>query len=355
MLEHLLIRRSYPKVAHELYLLNEHISRDKWNAVVQELVVLLPTLDEALMDEALSLLVGKGVGWRSRRLARVFRRRLRPYARRSRVRASLVTTVRFADKILGKLLGRGSRKKFADGGCVIAFVGPEASGKSSIVEAVSDRLGIGVQTLAVHFGKPPATLASFPSRLLLPLARKLAPRARTTEVALVHPSGASERLPSLSGPSYLLFAIRSVLIAWDRRALARRTSRVAGSGALVLTDRYPCTTPGRADGPRLAGDSREGLARGLGGWLIRQESLLYASVPPPDTVVRLQVPLETAVSRNRIRVKDRKESEGYVTARHSLVGEYPHPHTKCFELSTEGELDQVLREACSLVWGSLQA
>ena len=75
-----------------------------------------------------------------------------------------------------------SPKRFATGGVVIAFVGPEATGKSTLVQATANWLGTAFDVRSAHLGKPPPTWLTLLPNSTLPLLRKLAPNHRMSQV-----------------------------------------------------------------------------------------------------------------------------------------------------------------------------
>ena len=103
---------------------------------------------------------------------------------------------------------------------VIAFVGSEATGKSTVLDEVERWLSKSRRVRRVHAGKPPSTpLTSIP-HALLPALRSLFPEQRTLRVEERYEGG------DAAGTTYpLLFGIRSVMLAYERRALLRRAVR----------------------------------------------------------------------------------------------------------------------------------
>ena len=118
---------------------------------------------------------------------------------------------------------------------------------------------------------------------------------------VVETETASELTRKESSPS-LLYMVRSVLVAYDRRQVLVRAYRRASHGAIVVCDRYPSAVLGGVDGPRTDPSSC-GSVSVLRRWLATTEQRIYASVPKPDLVFRLQVPLDVALERNRTREK----------------------------------------------------
>ena len=163
------------------------------------------------------------------------RAELRPYARHGRARTWLAEERTLAVRAVYR--SRGERKALtpAGGGAVIAFVGPEATGKSTMLADVEHWLGAHYTVHRVHAGKPPSTWLTVVPNLLLPALRSLLPDQRSTKVTAREPC--EEDVSSKPFP--LLFGIRSVFLAHDRRALLTRAFSRSANGAIVLSDRYP--------------------------------------------------------------------------------------------------------------------
>src|SRR5438552_18305463 len=103
-----------------------------------------------------------------------------------------------------------------------------------------------------------------------------------------------------TGP-LLVYALRALMVAYDRKKLLTRAHRRAANGTLVRSDRYPTRQPGVPEGAMLhfLRDDPRPLYR----WLARAEERTYRAIPQPDLVLRLDVPLELAVQRNLTRIK----------------------------------------------------
>ena len=191
-------------------------------------------------------------------------------------------------------------------GGVIAFVGSEATGKSTIIAEMERRLRDDHRVWQIHVGKPPATVLTAIPHLLLPTLRAVFPGKRSTRLRA--DSGAPRDLGTRSVP--LMFAVRSAMLGYERRAVLLRAARRARDGSIVLCDRFP--TPDGPDGPQLQDATVSGaLAR----WLQRLEGRCYRSIPPPAAVVRLTAPLEVTLARNASREK--VEPEDYVRRRYA--------------------------------------
>ena len=224
---------------------------------------------------------------------------------------------------------------------VIAFVGSEATGKSTVLDEVERWLSKSGRVRRVHAGKPPSTpLTSIP-HALLPALRSLFPEQRTLRVEERYEGG------DAAGTTYpLLFGIRSVMLAYERRALLRRAVR-DGAGTVVLSDRYPSDASGAPDGPQL---THLPLPRGpfsIRRILAKIEGRLYRDIPTPDLVFQLTAPLDVTLARNAAREK--KEPEDYVRFRHELSSKLRFDGASVYPIDTDRDLDQVVRQIEGLI------
>jgi thymidylate kinase len=279
------------------------------------------------------------------------RRQLRRHAAHRWLGRLVVHSQLFADHILVAAGLRRRGKVLAAGGAVIAFVGPEATGKSTLVSECATWLGGAFRVRTIHAGKPPA---GGPTRLLAvatAVLRDHLPRLRTTRVQAANSAGRPLRSP---GWTEIAHGINAVGAAWDRRRLLVRARRAAARGEIVVCDRYPSQVSGAMDSPRLLERPGEGPLSTAYGWLLRAERRIYRGIPPPDVVLRLRVSLETAKQRNRDRTKALKEGEDYVEMRHRYSLEWSRPEVAVqHAIDTAGPLPETIRRVKSVVWSSL--
>jgi thymidylate kinase len=220
---------------------------------------------------------------------------------------------------------------------LIAFVGSEATGKSTILGEVEGWLGRSHRVRRVHAGKPPSTPITFFPHVLLPALRRVFPEQRTLFVEERYEDG--DR--AATKPYPLLFGVRSVMLAYERRALLTRAAR-SGKGTIVLSDRYPSEASGAPDGPQLAHlpmpSGRFSIRRVLG----RMEDRLYRDIPAPDMVFHLSAPLEVTLARNAAR--DKQEPEDYVRFRHALSAKLRFDGAPVYSIDTDRDIALVVGE-----------
>lgn len=337
-----LILRQRGKIKEELVWLLD--GDTVWERARALLVQWLPQLDQETFDLAVGALQKPAPIWRRIVLGFRIRRRLRGFARHSSTVVQLDETRKFSTLLFHRL--RGSKKGLtpAAGGAVIAFAGSEATGKSTLLDETASWLGEHYTLDRVHAGKPPSARLTRLLNSVVPLMRRVSPASRSTVVeAAVQGSNS----PTTITP---LFALRSVSLAYDRRALLLKAHAHAANGRIVLCDRYP-SIPGQVDGPQL--NSALDNAN-TGKWLsklARLEARLYADIPPPELVICLTASLETTLARNSDR--DKTEPEEYVRRRHARSSHMTFERAPTVRINTDGSLSQAIDQVKKAVWNAL--
>jgi thymidylate kinase len=342
----MLLARSWENLRREVAWLATDEARAQAEALVP---VWLPGFDRKLFNAALAALRTPTPLWRRIVLGRRVRARLRPYARHGWFRAWLDAERRFVAK--GMYRVRRSRKALtpAGGGAVVAFVGSEATGKSTMLDEMERWLGTRYTVRRVHAGKPPSTPLTLLPNLFLPALRRLLPEQRSTRVTARHARGVESE--STIKPVPLLFGIRSVLLAYDRRALLTRAFSSSANGTIVLSDRYPSVERGAVDGAQLSHPGAPPSGGRVRRWLAGLEARLYRDIPRPDLVIHLTAPVEVTLERNRIRTKS--EPEDYVLLRHARSANPQFDRVHVHSVDTNRSLDESMREIKRIIWNAL--
>lgn len=337
-----LLRRNRVARQQQIAWLFDGVDLDEATAILGRA---FPEVEPRDLARAIELL-RRGAGpLRTLRTARRVRRSLRKY----RLSGTLSTMWRRADTIVRMVTNRirGSRKhmRLVTGGKLIAVVGPQATGKSTIASALRDWLGSELEVYVIHAGKPsPGLLTSLPTALI-PALRRLAPGRRTYEIERRMEAGDSRDIP-------YSFLVRKLMVAWDRRRLLGKAFRRTRRGAVVISDRYPSDTPGAIDSVSFSADDAGEQPR-LKGILMRWEARLYRDIASPDVVIQLTLPLEQAVVRNIERDRAQPHTTSYVVQRHTMTARPSFSHAPVFDVSTDRDLEETLGEVKGLVWANL--
>src|SRR6266478_5032132 len=238
-----LIPREWKTAADELRWLSQGARDEDVRRLLDEY---LPSVDFALFKKLRDAIEAGRWGVGRFRLGRALASRLRPYRRlRASValgRATEARSRRACRKAWRTLRGGTPTQALLSGGAVIGVVGSDGSGKSTVVAEMSRWLGEFLSVATIHGGKPPPSVPTALPRLLLPLLRRMMPRYRTTRIELRAAEG-TEPEGMRPGP-LLVYALRALMLAYDRKKLLIRAHRRAANGTLVLSDRYQNRQPG---------------------------------------------------------------------------------------------------------------
>lgn len=186
------------------------------------------------------------------------------------------------------LIGRPHRRTLPGGGLIVAVLGADGSGKSTLVKALDAALSkkIDVVRLYLGSGDGPVSLWRWPLAQLR--------RRRQQRKASPSPSSAPGEGRTRKRPALWRFLVECERIAWavtllfERRAKLRAASRARASGRIVVTDRYPQSTiEGYNDGPLLGDLATSAFwpLRVLSRW--EREGFLPERMPQPDLVLKL--------------------------------------------------------------------
>ncbi len=341
--ELVLLARNWKQAQQEINWLMETDSIDESLSIVNDW---LPSLDPGLFSGCVAALMSPAPLLRRVILGRRLRSRLRLYSRYSVIRAQLSGIKKFT-VMLYRRLTQYQRGMFPQsGGAVIAIVGPEATGKSTLLTEINRWLGEYFVVEQIHAGKPKSTIFTVIPNLLLPALRHLLPTYRSSHIETKYVSREQTKKSQKVYP--IIFAIRSVLLAYDRRSLLTRAFRRAGNGTIVLCDRYPSQNSGVPDSPQLMHLPLPPDQYPIRRRLATIENRLYRKIPPPDIIISLSVPVEVAILRNETRGK--KEPEDYVRMRHTQGSNLNISKTPVYKINTDQPLDKTVLEVKKAIW-----
>ena len=187
-------------------------------------------------------------------------------------------------------LPRPWNRRAPGGGCVVAIVELDGSGKSTVNANIRAWLGSEIDVMPVYFGtgdgRPSLLLRPF--KLMLPILTPLLkkkPRSASHGKITTEPPGTLYSL---------LLIVWAAVVARERRGKLIAAHRGASRGLVVVTDRYPQNEiDGFNDGPLLTHLAWAPL------WLRRWEAATYALARrlPPDLVIKLKVSAKTVKQR----------------------------------------------------------
>ena len=191
-----------------------------------------------------------------------------------------------------------------DYGPLIAIVGCDGSGKSTVSEQVLARTRLYGPTEVAHLGKQSGNVGRAVARL--PLVGK------PLDKVIVRKGATHRKQRDKKAPGILTALVISGFLV--RRLLRfRKMMALRRQGLIIVTDRYPQLEISGCDGPSL---SVTATGNAIVRWLARRELAAFAWMTSyqPDLVLRLNVDLDTAFAR-----KPDHDREGLARK----VGRYP--------------------------------
>jgi thymidylate kinase len=249
--------------------------------------------------------------------------------------------------------GRASKFRLNNGGAMIAIVGGDGAGKSTVVDALSGWLSRDFVTASVHLGKPSWSWTTATVRGILKVGQLLGlyPPESTIRETLKQKSLMSTGYPWL---------LREVCRARDRHLRYVRARRLAADGGLVISDRFPLPQIRIMDGPQaqrflghageapqkdsfLGPDPDDPLPRAL----VKLEESYYQRIAAPEVLIVLRVNPEIAVER-RI-----GEDPTAVRERSTEIWNLDWRHTNAHVIDASKSKAEVLAAVKALVWSEL--
>ena len=233
--------------------------------------------------------------------------------------------------VRGKLKIKRKNRYVFPGGLLVAFVGSEASGKSTLSKDAAAWYGERFDVSHVHMGKPPRNWRTilFWNMISFYSFTKRSFKGRKPQVVSQEPAEA------LNLPHPLVSWVDSI----DRREHLKSCFAKLMQGCTVITDRYPSE---HMDGPRIKGQS------GVTNLLARWEKSNYEGMPPPDLVIKAVAPLELTLSRNKLRVSP--EPEPFVRARYELAQKINFIFAEMITIDTSADYSDSIGEVRRAIW-----
>ncbi|WP_254272286.1 hypothetical protein [Haloarcula marina] len=310
------------------------------------------------VDAVLALYENGPSVWRLRKLRSSLPEVFEQYRRHGKVWGGLVAAkqelqsiaVKGNDKTLG--LNFPYQKLVKKGGISVAFIGADGSGKSTVSKRVADEIGWITDTEQIYFGHGDSAESAllFPKRFERWLAAQLLSnddqqRRSETEGESTENSTAEN---IKSSPLYTLWDTIAVFsISLDKMRKLTKMNTARNNGYVVITDRYPTVDADSPDSPQLDHwrSSWHVAKRKLAA--VERRPYEIAQQYPPDLVIRLSIPPETAVDRKPENTLERAKT------RTAQADKIEIPDARVVDIDATQDLDDVVTESMAKIWAAL--
>ena len=343
LLDLYLSRRSTRATAEEFQWLMSDLDVDD---SLQKLERHFPEITASDFKQALELLARGGSLFSRLRLGQRFKRKLKNYRRYDPVAQTILTVVAAGRMAVNRLGRKQKHMHFLTGGKIIAMVGPQATGKSTLAAALKGWLGQELAVRTIHAGKPPATWITFLPSVLIPLLKSLLPGYSTVKIEKESEDENFSEFP-------LVYLVRKIMLAHERYRLLRSVYQQSRNGKLIISDRYPSDVVGAIDGATFRDEAIKRERSSVKRFLMQWERSIYRKICPPDLVLQLTVPVEKAVARNQTRDKKGGQTSEYVRTRHSMQLVPEFLYAPVIQISTDRDFEETLIEVKRKVWKHL--
>nr|MBF4386030.1 hypothetical protein [Vibrio anguillarum] len=136
----------------------------------------------------------------------------------------------------------------------------------------------------------------------------------------------------------------------ERKAAAIKAQAYSKNGYIVITDRYPSLEYGKMDSPRITKNTQKSC---IYNFLHNIERKYYEAIPASNFSVKLNIPVETAVYRNSIRVKPGKETDNEIRARYLVNSDFKPKTLELLDIDASQCIDAVRDEIVNIIFKEL--
>lgn len=299
--------------------------------------------DRAALSRFRSEIAATTSAWRTYSPAQATRRR---WIREARARSA---------KLWSRLLGKRPITRFSNprGGVIIAFLGADGSGKSTVTGAIDKWLSWRAHVVRLYFGFGDGPVS--PLRRPLQALKSQYARRRSRTRAAAAPTSTLPGMEQTAQPSWSDAPKAVWRILWSWSVVREKQNRLGQAqaarnhGLVVLGDRYPqAQIMGLGDGPLLSQWERHPWA-----WLraaARRELEAYREMEQvaPDLVIKLNVTPEVSARRKQ------DVSLDSLARRVDVVQRVQFPAgVRIAQVNADQPLEQVLLEVKRAVWEAL--
>lgn len=232
------------------------------------------------------------------------------------------------------------------GGIIVCILGADGAGKSTLTREIVRWLIFKLDAIPIYMGSGKGFSSMLRTPLILARNSLVKPDRRGSVDGDERSVESATEKASISFVAKVGLLLWGVVLANEKRNKLQKVWRASNRGMIVVTDRYPqAQIHGFNDGPlmQIFRESRWGGLRAISRW----ELGIYRTADRvcPDLVVKLDVPIETALARKSDMGRDE------INRRIKAVAAMSFPErTKVVVVPADLPLDEVLARVKKAIW-----
>ncbi len=236
------------------------------------------------------------------------------------VKRQIILIKKFLNKYIYK------QKKFFDSsGMIISFCGVDGSGKTTMKKELTKIFEGFITTNSYHIGKPQGQLLSY----------------------IFFKTKKYKKFKNLKKDSSIISSLLSIALVLARYILAIAIKCNAIKGGLVFVDRWPTNKLNCMDGPRI---NYSGSSDFFIRFLKYIECRIYDNFLNSDLCIFFNVTLETALLRNKKRIKKDKETSLQIINRYKVNSKVRPITKKIIEFDNNSDYHENKDKLMQIIW-----
>lgn len=242
------------------------------------------------------------------------------------------------------------KKKVITGGKLIAFLGADGSGKTTLATYTTEWLSWKIAVRYVYLGTGEGK-ASLLNRLLRRRAAKKNKKNAAEEIHMGEGGNTKKEKSDKKYPMWKLTLLNFVALsnAGYKKKMIKKIQKYISQGEIVITDRYPqLQYEGINDGVAIT-ELGTGIYKLINTCLRKRELKImeYIAVYNPQIVIKLIIPLE--VSRQR----KQDSSEDTIRKKIQIVEEIHYGNAKEYSIDSAGKLEDTKEAVRECIWNCI--
>lgn len=235
------------------------------------------------------------------------------------------------------------RRKLPGEGIIVAIMGIDGSGKSTVIRQLSDFLSWKIDFYSVYFGSGDGSS----SLLRLPLLWLAKKRSAARGDARRIDKASKEKMQSKNSHKFAKFLWAALLVLEKKKKMVRAQA-AKRRGLIVVSDRYPQARRfGVNDGPLLAAwlNGKNRAKKKIAEWEL--DSYRRLAEQAPDLLIKLRIPIDVALER-------KKDTPEYVLMEKvSAVADISYEGARTVEIPTDCPVAETMRSVKLAIWDEI--